>query len=89
MRCDACDKWLDDFESTIKSATTGEYINLCRKHLKGLGIATVDRIDLDDGTLRRNPEDRTDEALDPFKPLVDDPLFDDEEFHDEDDSFGF
>ena len=29
MRCIACDKQLSDFESTRKSATTGEYVDLC------------------------------------------------------------
>jgi len=29
MRCLSCNKNLSDFESTRKSATTGEYIDLC------------------------------------------------------------
>jgi hypothetical protein len=29
MRCIACDRQLSDFESTRKSATTGEYVDLC------------------------------------------------------------
>lgn len=29
MRCLACNKALNDFESTRKSATTGEYVDLC------------------------------------------------------------
>ena len=29
MRCYACDKKLSDYESTRKSKTTGEYLDLC------------------------------------------------------------
>ena len=29
MRCIACNKNLNDFESTRKHATTGEYLDLC------------------------------------------------------------
>ena len=29
MRCLACNKILNDFEATRKSATTGEYVDLC------------------------------------------------------------
>ena len=29
MRCLSCDKILNDYESTRKSAVTGEYIDLC------------------------------------------------------------
>lgn len=29
MRCKACDKALTEFESTRKSASTGEFIDLC------------------------------------------------------------
>lgn len=31
MRCTACDRILNDFESTRKSKTTGEYIDFCNK----------------------------------------------------------
>jgi len=37
MRCRACDKALTEFESTRKSASTGEFIDLCNdcfKHVK-------------------------------------------------------
>ena len=29
MRCLACNKALNDYESTRKSATTGEYLDIC------------------------------------------------------------
>lgn len=31
MRCQACNRALTDFESTRKSATTGEYLDLCNQ----------------------------------------------------------
>ena len=31
MRCVACNAVLTDFEATRKSATTGDYIDLCNK----------------------------------------------------------
>lgn len=46
MRCDCCDRLLNDFESTRKSKLTGEYLNTCNKCLKGLKIETDDRPDL-------------------------------------------
>lgn len=46
MRCDCCDKELNEFECTRKSAISGEYLNTCNKCLKGLGIQTIDRTDL-------------------------------------------
>ena len=48
MRCYSCDKALNDFESTRKSATTGEYMDLCNKCFKDVDVATFDREDLDD-----------------------------------------
>lgn len=37
---------MNDFESTRKSETTGEYLDICNKCFVGLGISTVDRGDL-------------------------------------------
>ena len=31
MRCTCCDRLLNDFESTRKSRTTGEYLDMCNK----------------------------------------------------------
>jgi hypothetical protein len=31
MRCTCCDRLLNDFESTRKSKTTGEYLDMCNK----------------------------------------------------------
>jgi hypothetical protein len=38
MRCIACNRNLNDYESTAKSASTGEYLDTCRKCLSGLDI---------------------------------------------------
>ena len=31
MRCTCCDRLLNDFESTRKSKSTGEYLDMCNK----------------------------------------------------------
>ena len=31
MRCSCCDRLLNDFESTRKSQSTGEYLDMCNK----------------------------------------------------------
>lgn len=48
MRCYSCDRALNDYESTRKSVTTGEYMDLCNKCIKDVVIATIDREDLED-----------------------------------------
>jgi hypothetical protein len=46
MRCQCCDRALNDYESTLKSAVTGKYLDTCNKCLKDLGIKTIGRSDL-------------------------------------------
>lgn len=48
MRCVACNKNLSDFESTRKSAETGEYLDMCNDcfFYTEDEIATIDRDDL-------------------------------------------
>ena len=46
MRCYACQRALNDYESTLKSATTGDYLDTCMKCLDGLEIETLGREDL-------------------------------------------
>lgn len=46
MRCCCCDTNLSDFEATRRSAVTGDFLDMCNKCIKGLGIATQDRGDL-------------------------------------------
>lgn len=53
MRCVACDVELTDFESTRKSVTTGEYVDLCNacyKHIKDdvQAIENTDNINIQD-----------------------------------------
>lgn len=46
MRCDCCNKKLSEFESTLRHAITGEFLNTCVKCLDSLGIPTLEREDL-------------------------------------------
>jgi hypothetical protein len=48
MRCLSCDAALTDFESTRKSAFTGEYIDLCNHCFATINdeVQTIDRADL-------------------------------------------
>ena len=48
MRCLACNKALNDFESTRKSATTSEYVDLCNQcfHNVEQDIESLEREDL-------------------------------------------
>ena len=50
MRCLACNKILNDFEATRKSATTGKYVDLCNHcfHNVEQDIESVVREDLRD-----------------------------------------
>lgn len=46
MRCDCCNRALSDYESTLRHATTGEFINTCNTCLQDLNIPTKGREDL-------------------------------------------
>lgn len=46
MRCECCNRNLNDYESTLKNAE-GDYLNCCNKCLKGLGIHKMGRDDLE------------------------------------------
>jgi len=50
MRCKACDVELNDFESTRKSSTTGEYLDLCNTCYKAVrsDVQALERYDLMD-----------------------------------------
>lgn len=72
MRCYACQVNLNDFESTRKSALTGEYVDLCNKCYAGTGIDTIDRPDL-------VPNEEMVDDLDPYEGEGDvDPEFSDD-----------
>lgn len=51
MRCYCCDKLLSDFESTRKSVTTGEYLDMCNKCYSTIKdeLHAEERYDLFDG----------------------------------------
>lgn len=40
MRCYTCNNALSDFESTLKGSLSNTYLDMCKKCIKGLGIAT-------------------------------------------------
>ena len=48
MRCCSCNTNLSDYESTRRSAASGAFLDMCNKCIKGLGIATQDRTDLEE-----------------------------------------
>tara|TARA_R110000868_G_scaffold346893_1_gene607986 strand:+ start:369 stop:554 length:186 start_codon:yes stop_codon:yes gene_type:complete len=60
MRCIACDKSLNDFESTRKSAETNDYIDLCNSCYREVQqeILVDEREDLRDGTEELYDEDQ-------------------------------
>jgi hypothetical protein len=66
MRCIACNKNLNDFESTRKSAVTGEYLDLCNTcfHQVEQDIPTKERDDL--RSEEETFDDDTDELVDPL-----------------------
>jgi len=41
MRCVCCNKNLNDYESTLKSLATGDFLDMCKKCLEGLDIKTM------------------------------------------------
>ncbi len=51
MRCYCCDKSLSDFESTRKSVTTGDYLDMCNKCYATIkeDLHAEERYDLFDG----------------------------------------
>ena len=51
MRCYCCDKPLNDFESTRKSASTGDYLDMCNKCYSTIkdDVNAEERYDLYDG----------------------------------------
>ena len=59
MRCTCCNRNLNDFESTLKHAETGAYLDICLKCLEDLNIPTQGRSDLD-------PYDYCEEEYDEF-----------------------
>jgi cytochrome c1 len=73
MRCTCCDRLLNDFESTRKNKSTGEYLDMCNKCHSIIqdDIQTVDRTDL---SIEDVPDDEVE-----FDPCVDYDRYNDEE----------
>ena len=46
MRCVCCNRNLNDWESTAKSALTGQYLDMCNKCIKETQIDAVGNPDL-------------------------------------------
>ena len=51
MRCTCCDRLLNDFESTRKSKTTGDYLDMCNGCISSVAdqLETIDRTDFNEG----------------------------------------
>ncbi len=62
MRCSCCNKALNDYESTLKSAQTNEYLDTCMDCLQDLEIETVGRSDLN--WFEETPDDDEDYLID-------------------------
>jgi len=66
MRCDCCNKVLSDYECSIKSVTTGEYLNTCTKCLSGLDIKYTGNTSLD----KFHENEDYDEADDDYSDII-------------------
>lgn len=66
MRCGCCDKNLSDFESTRKSVTTGEYLDICNKCYATIkdDLISEERYDLYDGDEDQLEDDIQEENYD-------------------------
>jgi len=66
MRCYCCDKLLSDFESTRKSVTTGEYLDMCNKCYSTIkdDLVSEERYDLYDGDEDQMTETEEEENYD-------------------------
>ncbi len=75
MRCYCCQRLLNDFESTRKSKTTGEYLDMCNACVGSVQdqLETIDRTDLSEGDVP-DEEIMFDDAN-----MFDDDFFDEEE----------
>jgi hypothetical protein len=41
MRCCCCNTNLNDYESTLRSVATGDYLDMCKRCLQDLNIETL------------------------------------------------
>jgi hypothetical protein len=75
MRCDCCNKNLNDWESTLKSVD-GDFLNTCNKCIKGLGIKLHGRSDLD--PMEAPPSEEWLDVGDPFLNKLETSYFEDD-----------
>jgi hypothetical protein len=63
MRCQCCDKNLNDYESTRKSVSSGEYLDMCNKCYSTISddLLSEVRYDLYDGNEEDNEDGEYDE----------------------------
>lgn len=63
MRCICCDKMLNDFESTRKSVTTGDYFDMCNKCYSTIkdDVNAEERYDLYDGDDNEHEEEEAED----------------------------
>lgn len=61
MHCDCCDKLLTDWECSLRSVSTGDFVNTCSKCLEGLNIPVRGN-----PTLKRKKDEFVDEDQDDF-----------------------
>lgn len=47
IRCQCCNRPLSDYESTLRRADNGEFVDICLKCLEDIPITTVGRNDLE------------------------------------------
>lgn len=57
MRCYCCNRVLNDYESTLRSAQTGEYLDTCVKCLRDLEIKTLPNKHNPDEQVQEEDED--------------------------------
>ncbi len=65
MHCDCCDKLLSDWESSLKSVTSDEYIYTCWKCLQGLNIEVKGNI-----ALKRKCDESLEEIEEDIEPYI-------------------
>ena len=71
MHCRACDRLLTEYQSTLKNAVTGQYLDLCKVCLEDVKpfVRLIDRKDL---ITEADLDDEPDDDLDTMPSLEDD-----------------
>lgn len=56
MKCSCCNRFLSDYESTLRHAITLEFLDTCNKCLEDLNIPAIGRPDLEKTTYVEDEE---------------------------------